>query len=83
MKTFLIQNWYRLSISISLLLFAFGFAVRSIKLNTATAGEPTYQYNKNVDGEGFYESHGSLYQVRYNSFDYTWKANKILYFEEQ
>jgi hypothetical protein len=85
MKHSLGQNWYRLSTSFSLLLFAFGFFIWSIKNNTAKAGDVKNDYNKNsaqVAPEGYYESNGSLYKVSYWKQGEKWQARWVLDFKK-
>jgi hypothetical protein len=83
MKQFLSQNWYRLSISFSLLLFAFGFIIWSVKYNSARAGEPPHQYNNNFQPAEYYESNGSLYRLTYSTYLQKWQVKKILDFKEE
>jgi hypothetical protein len=81
MKKFLNQNWYRLSICISLLLFSFGFLIWSIKNNTAGAQNTKHESsNSPIAGEGYYESSGALYRVSYWRQGEKWQASKVLDF---
>lgn len=55
MKHFFVTNWYRLIMSFSMLLIAFGFAVWSFKSNTAKAGEPVCGTKHTVQNMGLFE----------------------------
>lgn len=74
MKLFLISNWQKLSISISVLIFSFGFAVFALKYNSAYAHTPSTQLKTNNSAvqETFYvvAVGRGIYEVKKDSDGY-------------
>lgn len=76
MKRFISQNWYKLLMSISAILFSIGFLVFATKFNTSKAGEPDKNVRQNDHvqgvhvvgtGDGIYEVYWDITTSKYVS----------------
>jgi hypothetical protein len=79
MRSSILKNWYKLSIAFSLLLFAFGFLIFSVKYNTAFAGNPIPPaLNKNMEDQTWIVGAGnSIYEVTYSASFKKYETKKI------
>ena len=76
MRSFISKNWYKLSMSVAMIIFAFGFLIFSLKYNTASAGSPkTY-----TGGDSDYWMVGAgnaIYKVAWDKYTSKYKSEKI------